>query len=353
MLVAYRHVFEGMKESGIAVTNYMILEYANIFFFSFRMPLFFIISGVFIAAGLQKRGLNKYVETRARSILYPYFIWGFLQLSLQMVFTRYTNGHPTPWSYLHLFYLPREIAQFWYLYALFNVSVLYAFSKQVLKISPVNNIVIGLTFFYFSAQVYQYDLKVGFLNDIFHNYIFFAIGDLLSGALLNYKNHRVYESPKTLFALLLPFVAAQAYFLYQNTHHDISKYMFVEYYQPFMFILVALTGCAFIICLTFYLQKKNVFGWLTYMGRRSLYIYVAHVMAFAGVRIFLNKVLGVHNVMVILGTGILAALVIPLVLYHFAEKFNMRWIFTLEKQKQPQPEIPPQHIAVQSAMNKV
>jgi fucose 4-O-acetylase-like acetyltransferase len=113
------------------------------------MPLFFIISGVFVASSLRKRGLRKYVDTRARAILYPYFVWGFLQLSMQMLFTRYTNGHPTPWSYFDLFYQPREIAQFWYLYALFNVSVIYAFSKQVLKLSAIQNIVIGLFLFYF------------------------------------------------------------------------------------------------------------------------------------------------------------------------------------------------------------
>ncbi|RYF80999.1 MAG: acyltransferase, partial [Chitinophagaceae bacterium] len=129
ILVAYRHVFEGAKEAGIAVQQYEFLEYFNIFFYSFRMPLFFIISGVFITRSLQKRGLKAYTENRARTVLYPYFVWGFLQLSLQMVFTRFTNGHPTAWSYFNLFYQPREIAQFWYLYALFNVSLLYALSK--------------------------------------------------------------------------------------------------------------------------------------------------------------------------------------------------------------------------------
>ena len=120
-----RDRFEGSKEAGIPVQQYDLLEYANIFFYSFRMPLFFIISGIFITRSLQKRGIGKYVETRARAILYPYFVWGTIQLTLQIIFTRYTNGHPTIDSYLHLFYLPREIAQFWYLYALFNVSVLY------------------------------------------------------------------------------------------------------------------------------------------------------------------------------------------------------------------------------------
>ena len=48
ILVCYRHVYEGSKEAGIPVKDYNFLEYANISLYSFRMPLFFIISGLFI-----------------------------------------------------------------------------------------------------------------------------------------------------------------------------------------------------------------------------------------------------------------------------------------------------------------
>ena len=71
ILVLYRHVFEGIKNSGLPVLSYAALEHANILFFSFRMPLFFIVSGIFVAGSLFKRGLGKFVETKARTILYP------------------------------------------------------------------------------------------------------------------------------------------------------------------------------------------------------------------------------------------------------------------------------------------
>ena len=332
ILVTYRHVFEGLKEAGIPAEKYYLLEYSNIFFYSFRMPLFFIISGVFIALSIQKKGLPKFIESRARTILYPYFLWGFLQLTLQMIFMKYTNGQPTPASYLHLFYLPREIAQFWYLFALFNVSVLYAFAREMLKFTVVHNIITGLIFFYLSSLVYQYHFKIGFVSDILHNYIFFAIGDMVSKYLLNKNNQSYFESGKTVLLMFIPFIGAQAYFLIQNLQHTTSKYMFVEYYQPFVFLLIAIIGCAFIISVTFFLQKRNVFSWLTYLGRHSLHIYVAEVIAFGAVRIILNNLLGIENVAVLLISGIIAGIIIPLLLYRLAVKMNMRWIFTLEKE---------------------
>ena len=331
ILVVYRHVFEGLKESGIPVGKYIFLEYANIFLFSFRMPLFFIVSGIFLQASFKKRGFLQYVDTKARMILYPYFVWGFLYLTLQMVFTNYTNGHPTPSSYLNLFYLPREVGPFWYLYALFNISVLYSFVRYVLKVPAIFNVLIGLICFYLSSFVYQENIKIGLLFDILHNYIFFAIGDLVSKYFFDKKNFVYFESKKLLITMLIPFLLAQGYFLYNNLSHNTAKYMYVEFYEPAIFLIIVIIGCSFIMNLAFFLQKRNSFTWLSFLGKHSLYIYVAHVIAFAGVRILLTNLLGVDNLLILLITGILAGIIFPLVFYKLVIKMNVPWIFTLEK----------------------
>ncbi len=339
-LVCYRHVFEGSKEAGIPVGDYNFLEYFNIFFYSFRMPLFFIISGLFFARSLQKKGLKLYVETRARTILYPYFLWGMLQLTLQMFFTKYTNSHPTVSSYLDLLYQPRECAQFWYLYALFNVSILYSFIRYFFKLPSLYNIILGLVFFYLSSLIYQQNINAGFVFDILHYYIFFAVGDFLCSYLLDEKNQKNLESGKRLLFILLPFGAGQVYFLLENLHHTTPKYMHVEFYQPFVFLLIALTGCTFIIHLTFYLQKKNSLKWINILGRNSLYIYVSHVIVFAFVRIVLSQFLGIQNVAIIILSGMASGLLVPILLYRLAEIWNLRWIFTLEKKMEGEVRAP-------------
>ena len=345
-LVCYRHVFEGSKEAGIPVGDYDFLEYANIFLYSFRMPLFFIISGIFFTRSLQKKGFKLYVETRARTILYPYFLWGMLQLTLQMLFTIYTNYHPAVSSYLNLLYQPREVAQFWYLYALFNVSVLYSFTKYFLRIPPVYNMVLGLAFFYLSSLIYQQNINAGFVFDILHYYIFFSVGDFLSSYFLDKNNQKYFESGKRLLLILIPFSAGQVYFLFENLNHTTPKFMYVEFYQPFIFLLIALTGCAFIINLTFYLQKRDTLKWLTILGRNSLYIYVSHVIVFAFVRIFLSQFLGIRNVAIIILSGMISGLLIPVLLYKLAVQWNLRWIFTLEKKTESEPGSPVNSVAV-------
>ena len=107
--------------------------------------------------------------------------------------------------------------------------------------------------------------------------------------------------------------------------------MYVEFYEPTIFLIIALVGCTFIIHLTFYLQSKNIIKWLTILGRNSLYIYVSHVIVFASIRIMLVKLFYVENIFIILLSGIFAGLTVPLLIYKLAVRFNMRFIFTLEK----------------------
>ena len=55
VLVVYRHVLLGLQNSGMAPPSGFLD--ANIMFFSFRMPLFFILSGIFITGSLAKKTL--------------------------------------------------------------------------------------------------------------------------------------------------------------------------------------------------------------------------------------------------------------------------------------------------------
>ncbi len=331
ILVLYRHVFEGIRNSGLAVIEYADLEHANILFFSFRMPLFFIVSGIFVAGSLYKRGLGRFIETKARTILYPYFLWGIIQISLQIFMSQWVNTQRSPSDYLLLLYLPRGLEQFWYLYALFNVSVLYALSISVFRLNAWQNTGIGLLMFAVSAYIGREAINIGFLYDIMHYYLFYAIGDLCARFIRDKKNLGLLQSWKAAALLFIPFVATQWYFLQKNLAHPTGHYDYVENFEPYLFIIIALTGCAFVISISFNLQRYNRFRWLHILGRHSLYIYVAHVISLAATRIFMVKVLHVTHVPTLLIVGILMGLLLPVLMYKIAERMNMRWLFTLEK----------------------
>jgi uncharacterized membrane protein YcfT len=56
ILVVYRHSLLGIERSGAYVPHYLVN--ANMIFYSFRMPLFFILSGIFVSRRWQKKLYN-------------------------------------------------------------------------------------------------------------------------------------------------------------------------------------------------------------------------------------------------------------------------------------------------------
>lgn len=335
ILVLYRHVFEGVKNSGIDISKYIFLEEWNIVFFSFRMPLFFIVSGIFVSSSFVKRGMGQFVKTKLRTILYPYFLWGIIQVTLQLIFSPYVNGRIDFYNYLDLLYLPREIEQFWYLYALFNVTILYVLLKYGLGLKPVYHLVLGLAMFLLSAYFYRNNIIIGFISDILHYYIFIAVGDVLAKFIRDKKNLELFQSWRLFFILILPFVLSQIYFLYANIQYPNTKYQYVEYFNPLVFLPIAIIGCAFVISVSFILQKYSNAKWLEVLGRHSLYIYVAHVIVAASLRTLLTRVFNIYSVPVLLLSGIIFGLIVPVLLYKFAVRINMPWIFTLENRRKP------------------
>ena len=184
VLVVYRHVLIGIQRSvataqaqGSNIPDVPFwLEKANMIFFSFRMPLFFILSGIFISGSLAKRTLKQVIGIKFDNLLYPYFVWVFLQVTLQILLGGNTNSNRTLIDYTYILYQPRALDQFWYLPALFNTTVIYLLVKTWLKPPAWGQLLIGLILYFSSPYVHS----ISMLSDWMEFYLFFALGDTIS-----------------------------------------------------------------------------------------------------------------------------------------------------------------------------
>jgi len=325
-LVLYRHIFVGIKRSGIDISHYLYLEHANIIFYSFRMPLFFIVSGVFVSASLGKRGLLKFIDNKWQLLLYPYLVWATIQVTLQLIFSKYVNADRDYRDYLYIFYVPRELDQFWYLYALFNTSVLYAIMLVKAKFGKWHHLTLGLVLYIGSSLLARYRINLGFVYDILHYYLFIAIGDSVSSYVLNKKNEPFFSSFKLFFILIPFFIVGQWYFLRANLDHQ--SYSYVEDYQPMLFLAIALNGCCLMANFSFMLQRYTNLVYVRMLGFYSLYIYLMHVVASSAIRILLERAFHLHNVPILLVTGILGGLFLPVIFYDVAQWAGAWWLFS-------------------------
>lgn len=329
ILVVYRHVYEALEIVGEGSGSYLVLEMLNASLFSFRMPLFFVISGLFFSASYLRKGLNSYLSNRLQTILYPLLVWGGIQVTLQLLFAGTVNVQREPIDYFNLLWEPRRIEQFWYLNALFSVGCLYALVHHYFKASTKTQLIIGLIFFFGASLVYQNNWQVYFLIDILFFYIFFAIGDWCSQLIFQKKTVALLGSTKTILLLFIPFVLAQVLFAYFtfNTGDD----YYVHHQMSFVYLLIALVGCLFVIAFSFFLQRKNIMRFLRVIGYHSLYIYVMHLMIAAGTRVFFVKVLGFTEVLPLMFICIFLGITIPMIAYNIAARWGMYWIFSLKK----------------------
>ena len=333
ILVCYRHSFEGLINANFPVDDYPVLKLLNSSLVTFRMALFFLISGVFIAGTLYKKGYAVYVIDRFKVLIYPLLVWGCIQITLQLVFKHYTNAKRVPADYLNLILMPRKIEQFWYLNTLFMVGIVYAFFKNVLKFRLWQLMLTAVIFYVADAFFYstkfnmRYELLTySFIPDLLHYYIFFFIGDVISAFILNESNKQYLTSFKLLIPLFLFFLATHYYYTTINNYYNNVYY--TEYYMPASFLLIALSGCMLTIQISFILQRYKVLKFLRVIGYHSLYIYLMHVMITSFSRAAFSRFVSIPVLLLI---SVAAGVVIPMIAYNILVRSGFWWLFSLKK----------------------
>lgn len=317
ILVAYRHILIGFERSGLHI--HMWLLNANEIFYSFRMPLFFILSGVFISKSLKKRGAGGLLINKWKTLLYPYILWATIQITLQIIFSKYTNADRTIKDYSYIFLQPDALDQLWYLFALFNVAFVYIILKTYADVKAWQQLVLGIIFHTLSLT-----FDFGPWRDLLYYYLFYALGDFLSIYLLRKSLYNIYGSWKLFFILLPVFLISQWYFINNES---------IQYTHIFIFAAIALSGCAFMLNICFKLQQWGKLSFLKIIGYYSLYVYVMHVMIVSLFRSIFVNVVGIHSVPLLLILNLTIGIGLSIMIYNFAIRAGLWFMFTLDKKR--------------------
>lgn len=361
LLVVYRHVLIGIERSQIQVPP--VLADANMVFYSFRMPLFFILSGLFINSSIAKRTLNKLAWLKFETLLYPYLVWAFIQVSLQIALSGITNSERTLEDYTFILYQPRNLDQFWYLPALFNTTMIYLLLKIKLKVSTWAQLVLGIGLYFLSF----YSQEISMISDWMEFYLFFAIGDALSRLFFHERTQRILKSYWTLLLVIPLFILTQMHYLQNevvpkgvvpvHNSHASRLYYLDKIAEQGDFLWVALVGCLCMFVLAFRMQSWKVLPFLRVLGYHSLQIYVMHVIFTAAVRLALIIFFGVDSAVFLLVTGIVTGLVLPIIIYNLFIKDGVAWfLFTFRRpRRKPDaakaPAVAESHPPVPALMN--
>lgn len=309
ILVVYGHVARGLYNAGIDMPIYYY-QIIDSVIYSFHMPLFFFLSGLFFYNSFSKKGASKLIFSKVDTILYPYIIWSLLQGSIEIILSKYTNGSLHLNEILSLLWAPR--AHFWFLYALFFVFILSSiiYSRLSQSFSVVIFLCALCLFLYPAILPDLYIFSV--LSD---NFVFFMLGIIFT----QYFKSSHFSSPFILLLLCMLFIFGQWFF------HDILLYRYTD--KGSISFVLTCVSILFIISLSSSLAKLN-YKYLAYIGSSSMAIYLMHIIIGSGFRVVLTKVLGVDNYIVHLLLGLLIGVSGPLIALYIINKFNIKFVFS-------------------------
>ena len=307
-LVVLGHTIGGLQ-SGRLITAESIYEPLNTWIYRFHMPLFFVLSGLFAERQIA-RSSRGFLQHKLTTIAYPYVVWSFIFTLSQFAASRYTNRKPSLLELAEI--LVKPIQQFWFLYALFWISVLY----YVVRRCGVTPLGVLAFFTAFWSTIGWMPLGPWGAYLIRANGVYVALGSVLNA---RGWIERAARAPMTTLIMATAFG-------YGIVTASVGQHWADS---PIAHLLVALCGIAASLALSILLSRTRGLDFIRILGVNSLEIYVAHTIFTASIRILLHNVLRIQNISTLVATGTVTGIVLPLVLSWLCRRYHAEFVFRL------------------------
>lgn len=316
--IAFGHVWRGLYNGGIVVDESMFQSVDRLTYM-WHLSVFALTAGLFVERGMRREGAWNYVLHRNAGFLWLYLVWTLLQGVIEILASRFANS-PANWTDVLKIWLPTT--QLWFLGWLALMLAITAAIKPWCTKSRQ---------FIFLGVVAGISLSTWGLNgDILGSKglgisIFFGMGLAIGGKRITDWISRIHVYGALAIGAIAMGVAIFLTEIVTSTPPTMSG----DFRTPMSVMLgflasaVAVAACLF---LSRVLSKLKIFGFIAYLGRESMTIFLGHVLFQSGLRIVLSAV-GVESVVLHLAVGLGGAIVGPLIISWILKRIRIEWIF--------------------------
>jgi len=316
LLVVLGHVSGGLIDSTVAISDSPLRE-IFMAIYVFHMPLFFFLSGLFVVDRIQS-DQKKFLTGIARNLYYPYILWSFIQYSIISSAASVTNTPPGDYISTVLRIPIHPVSQFWFL---FSLAAMHLLSLGMLpRIGPIG-ILIAAVILKSLDDMFQFSQIA--ISGTLHFYIFYAFGLCLGSS----GTERLIRAGRTLtrdivaailgFALLITAVHIMIQTTTPAVFYKDAPRLPAAWLATIAWGQVGI-GAGVLMAAVVILWSDRATGtlkWvLVYLGRKSMSIYILHVIFAAGCRIVLVKLFHVSDLVIILPVVLAAGLAGPLII---------------------------------------
>ena len=271
----------------------------------FRMPDFFMISGLFLSLVIERPWRN-YLDRKVVHFAYFYVIWMTIQFAFKAPGIMASHGADGA-AKLYLLSFVEPFGTLWFIYLL---PVFFVVTKLALRV-PI--VIVWLI----AAALEISHLHTGWLmiDEFAARFVYFYTGFVLAPHIFRVAKG-VQQNPWK-GVLLLALWAPVNFFM-----------VWLDYAQlPFVSLALGLIGAAAVIRLAALMSLAAVFKPLRYCGEHSIVIYLAFFLPMAASRTFLLKTGIIGDIGTISAIVTVAGVIGPLCLYWAVRHTFCRFLF--------------------------
>jgi len=276
----------------------------------FRMPEFFLISGLFLARVIDRPWLH-FADRRVVHYFYFYALWAVIHILFK---TLVATGDPLGALNLAVISLVQPYGVLWFIYILAIVS---AASKLMhsLKIPHWAGFAMAA-----ALQIAPIHTGAYAIDQFAEYFVYFYAGYAFAPRIFSLVEHAVKTPPYSL-AILGSWAIINFCLVFSSGYEITTTHMNMGLAGlPVLHLALAITGAMALCVSAALLTKLPIMNWLSWMGSKSLVIYLSFALPMSTVRVVLIK-LGIINNADILSLIVFAlAMIAPLILYALIQK---------------------------------
>ena len=300
VLVAYGHTAQGVVHRGW--WGGRGASFSRAFVYSFHMPAFFFIAGLFVRGSIERRGGLPFTVEKIKSILYPYLLFAVIYAAVHPLIGRFEVS-ATPFHWREFLLNLSDGNASWFLFTLFFCFLLALATARVPGwLLFMAAVVIGMT----------PPFGPPLTNQVLREFCFMAAGMLVGTHIFRVDRMRDVTAALGFFLLTI----FQTVVIYRYGEADRWSYAGL-----------GLTGTAGLFLLAKLLNKHRAGDGLAWIGRASLAIFLLSAFAQGATRAVLSGIFHTQNLWLQLLLPTAFAALLPAIVWYRQKKLRLGWLF--------------------------
>ena len=233
----------------------------------FRMPDFFLISGLFLARVID-RDWRDYLDRKVLHFVYFYVLWVTIQFAFKAPMFVAEHG----WRATGLSYLEAYIEPFGTLWFIYLLPIFFVVSKLTRRIPWPAIWIVGA-----ALEMAHIDTGWTVIDEFAHRFIYFYSGYLFAARIFRFTDTMQSRPGAAFFGLAL----------WALINGTLVAAGFAD--RPLVSLALGFAGACAVVAVAALLAKADWLQALRYCGRNSIVIYLAFFLPMAATRIALLK----------------------------------------------------------------